>query len=101
MHSLLSICMNKKSYFTKMVLLSSLNARTDHDVRSNKLRVDDAKPNTKQRHLNGILCKMWFCCKIENFAKSAQIWSQRVPHVLTKKTSTHNYNVSDHKQRSY
>ena len=38
MHSLLSICMNEKISFTKMVLLSSLNAQTDHDVRSNKLR---------------------------------------------------------------
>ena len=38
MHSLYSICMNEKTSFTKMVLLSSLNARTDHDVRSNKLR---------------------------------------------------------------
>ena len=44
---------------------------------------------------------MWFFCKIENFAKSAQIWSQHVPLVLTKKTSTCNYNISDHKQRSY
>ena len=93
MHSLLSICMNVKTSFTKMALLSCLNARTDHDVRSNKLRhkkVDNAKPNTKQRHLNGTLYKLWFCCKIENFAKSAQIWSQRVPLVLTKKTSTYN-----------
>ena len=32
---------------------------------------------------------MRFCCKPENFAKSAQIWSQRVPLVLTKKTSTY------------
>ena len=32
MHSLLSICMNeKKTTFTKMVLLSSLNSRTDHN----------------------------------------------------------------------
>ena len=38
MHSLLSICMNEKTSFTKMVLLSSLNTRTDHDVPSNKLR---------------------------------------------------------------
>ena len=30
--------MNEKTSFTKMVLLSSLNARTDHDVPSNKLR---------------------------------------------------------------
>ena len=82
-----------KKSFTRMVLLSSLNARTGHDVRSNKLRhkkVDDAKPNTKQRHLNGILFKMWFCCKIENSAKSAQIWSHRFPLVLTKKTCTYN-----------
>ena len=41
-----------------------------------------------------------FWCKIENFAKSAQIWSQHVPLVLTKKTSTHTL-CSDHKQRSY
>ena len=30
-----------------------------------------------------------FCCKTENFAKSAQFWFQSVPLVLTKKTSTH------------
>ena len=92
MHSLLSICMNEKTSFTKMVLLSSLNARNDHYVWSNKLRhkKSTTKPNTKQRNLNGILYKMWFCCKIENFAESAQVWSQRVPLVLTKKTSTYN-----------
>ena len=38
MHSILSICMNEKTSFTKMVLLSSLNAGTDHDVQLNKLR---------------------------------------------------------------
>ena len=36
-----------------------------------------------------ILCRMRFWCKLENFAKSAQIWSQHVPLVLTKKMSTH------------
>ena len=35
--SYLYACM-KKTSFTKMALLRSLNARTDHDVRSNKLR---------------------------------------------------------------
>ena len=78
MHSLLSICMNEKTSFTKMVLLSSLNARNDQEVRSNKLRhkkstTPNLQCNIKQRHLNGILYKMWFCCKIENFAKSAQV----------------------------
>ena len=70
-----------------MFLLNSLNTLTDHNVRLNKF--DDVKLNTKQRHLNGILYKMWFCCKIEKFAKSAQIWFQRVPLVLTKKMSIH------------
>ena len=32
---------------------------------------------------------MWFCCKTENFAWSAQFWFQSVLLVLTKKTSTH------------
>ena len=32
---------------------------------------------------------MRFCCKTEKFTKSAQFWSQDVPTVLTKKTSTH------------
>ena len=32
------ICMNEKTSFTKMDFLSSLNARNDHDVWSNKLR---------------------------------------------------------------
>ena len=38
MQSLLSICMNENTAFTKMFLLNSLNAQTDHDVRLNKLR---------------------------------------------------------------
>ena len=37
MHSLLSICMNENTSFTKMFLLDSLNAQTDHDVWLNKL----------------------------------------------------------------
>ena len=37
MHSLL-ICMNENTSYTNMFLLNSLNARTDHDVRLNKLR---------------------------------------------------------------
>ena len=48
-----------------------------------------------------ILYKMRFCSKIENFAKSARIWSQRVPLVLTKKTSTHTLCFWPDKQRSY
>ena len=87
MHSLLSICMNENTSFTKIFPLNSLNALTDHDVRLNKLR--HKKPMTSNRIPSGILYKMRFCCKIENFAKTAQIWSQRVPLVLTKKTSTH------------
>ena len=35
------------------------------------------------------LDSMRFWCKLENFAKSAQIWSQHVRLVLTKKTSTY------------
>ena len=86
MHSLLSICMNVKTSFTKMVLLSSLNARTDHD----KLRHKKSTTPNLIRRLNGLLYKMWFCCKIEYFAKTDQIWSQGVPLVLIKKTSTYN-----------
>ena len=56
---------------------------------NNVIKVVDVKRKIQQRHLNGILYKMWFCCKIENFAKSAQIWPQRVPLVLTKETSDH------------
>ena len=59
MHNLLTICMNENTSFTNMFLLNSLNARTDNDVRLNKLchkSVDDIKLNTKQRHLNGIYC---------------------------------------------
>ena len=41
-----------------------------------------------------------FCCKTENFTKSAQFWSQIVPLVLTKKGVPTLY-VSDHEQRSY
>ena len=37
MHSLLSICMNEKTSFTKVFRLNSLNVRTDQDVRLNKL----------------------------------------------------------------
>ena len=36
-----------------------------------------------------ILYSMRFWCKLENFAWSAQIWSQNIPLVLTKKTSAH------------
>ena len=36
MRNLLSICMNEKKTLTKMVILSSLDARTDHDARSSK-----------------------------------------------------------------
>ena len=35
-HSLLHICMNENTSFTKMVLLDSLNDRADHDIRLNK-----------------------------------------------------------------
>ena len=31
----------------------------------------------------------WSCYRNRKFTKSAQIWSQNVPHVLTKKTNTH------------
>ena len=37
MHNLLSVCMNENTYFTKMALLNSLKARTDHDILLNKL----------------------------------------------------------------
>ena len=40
---------------------------------------------------------MRFCCKIENFTKSAQFRSQNVSLVLTKKRVPTLY-VSDHKQ---
>ena len=48
--------MNENTSLTKCFFFNSLNARTDHGVRLNKLRhktVDDVKVNTKQRHLNG------------------------------------------------
>ena len=46
MMSLLSICMNENNIFLKMVVSSSLNARTDRDVRSYKLRHKKSKtPN--------------------------------------------------------
>ena len=38
MMSLLSICMNENNIFLKMVVSSSLNAQTDRDFRSYKLR---------------------------------------------------------------
>ena len=84
--------MNENTSFKKMFLLNSLNARTDNDVRLNKLRNKKSMtshliPSTVVQM--EILYKMRFCCEIENFAKSAQIWSQRVPLVLTKKMSTH------------
>ena len=51
-------------------------------------------PNPFDEILSSVPCMellwtMHFCCKIENFTKSAQFWSQNVPLVLTKKTSTH------------
>ena len=42
---------------------------------------------------------MRFCCKTENFTKSAQFWSQNVPLVLTKKRVPTLY-FSDHKHWS-
>ena len=38
MHSLLCIRINENTSFTKIVLLNSLNAQTDHDIRLKKLR---------------------------------------------------------------
>ena len=38
MHSLLYTGINENIFFTKMALLNSLDARTDHDVRLYKLR---------------------------------------------------------------
>ena len=91
--------MNENTSFTKMVLLKGLNARTDHDVQLNKLR--HIKSMASNLIPNGDTVQMQFCCKKENFAKSAQICgSQRVPLILTKKTSTHTL-FSDHKQRNY
>ena len=46
------------------------------------------------------LLSMPFCCKTENFTKSAQFWSQNVSLILTKKTIPTLY-ISDHKQQSY
>ena len=86
-----------------MVLLSSLNAQTDHDIRANKLRhKKSATPNLipKQRHLNGILYKMWFCCKIEHSPNRLRFGlNVFFSSLLRKRVPT--INVSDHKQRSY
>ena len=73
MHSLLSICINENTSLTRMVLLNSLNDRTDYGVRLKKscLKVDD---NAKPRHLF-----LWKYCTrcglLQNLkiAKSAQI----------------------------
>ena len=91
-HNLLKICINKNTSFTKMFLLKSLNAQTDHDVRLNKLRQKKSMTSNlipSSVIYMEILCKMRFCCKIENLAKSAQIWPQRVPLVLTKNKYPH------------
>ena len=48
--------MNENTSFTKMFLLNSLNARTDHDVRFNKIRHKKSMTSNlilKQRHFNG------------------------------------------------
>ena len=49
MHSLFSICMNENTSFTNMFLLNSLNARTDHDVRLNKLRHKKSRRQTEYK----------------------------------------------------
>ena len=101
MHSLLSICMNENTSFTKMVLLNSLNAQTDHDIRLNK-KVDDVKLNTKQHHLNGYTLQDVVLLKIEKFAESAQIWSQRFPLVITKTLTSCTYiGVAHQTNKSY
>ena len=38
-----------------------------------------------------LLQTMRFCCKTENFTKSAQFWSKNVSLVLAEKTSNHTY----------
>ena len=78
-----------------MVLLNSLDDRTDHDVRFDKLRykVDDFKLNPKMRHLffMEILYKMRFVAKLKKKRQiCSNFGSQRVPRVLAKKTSNHN-----------
>ena len=60
MHSLLYICMNEKTSFTKMFFLSSLNARTDNDVPSNKLR---HKKSTTPNLIPGSVIKMGYCTR--------------------------------------
>ena len=66
MHSLLSICMNENNSFTKMVLLSSLNSRTDHDVRSNKLR---HKKLTTPNLIPSSVIEMGYCTRCGFVAK--------------------------------
>ena len=83
------------------LILNSLNARTD-DVRLNKLLHKKLMMSnlSKQCHLNGILYKMRFCCKIENFPKSAHIWCQHVLSQELRKLVPTLY-VSDHKEQRY
>ena len=79
MHSLLSICMNEKTSFTKIVLLSSLNARTDHDVWSNKLR---HKMSTTPNLIPSSVIFNWDTVKdvdLLQYRKFRQIGSNLVP----------------------
>ena len=55
-----------KNIFHKMVLLSSLNARTDHDVRSNKL---GHKKSTTPNLIPSSIIEMGYCTRCGFFAK--------------------------------
>ena len=85
--------MKEHIFFTKMVLfLTVWKLELITDVRLNKVR--HKKLMTSNFIRSSViymekLDSMRFWCKLENFAKSAQIWSQHVRLVLTKKTSTH------------
>ena len=76
-----------------MFFFNSLNARNDH-WRSDEI-IYVIQNWWRQNFIPSsviymeILDSMRFWCKLENFAWSAQIWSQNIPLVLTKKTSTH------------
>ena len=65
--------MNENTSFTKMFLLNSLNAVTDHDIRLNKLRHKKSMTsnfNSKQRHLNGDTVQVAVLLQIRKFRQN-------------------------------
>ena len=99
--------MNENTSFTKMFLLNSLNAQTDHDVRLNKLRHKKAMTSNlinirPQCHSNGDTVKDAVLLQNRKFISPSPLkfgLNVFLSSQLRKRVPT--LYVSNHKQRSY